>query len=167
MKKFIVVAVLVTVVGIGESFAQTQSVGQQANVNMTVQTAMVLTNVGGRVLNFGTRAQGATNITVDPITGGANTAPFALTLAPAGQVVNVSWTHVDMTNGGTTVTWAPSVSVNNVNVQGTSAVISSGGTVTADGSGNAWMWVGGTIASIPGSAPAGAYNGSVTLTVSY
>lgn len=168
MKNFLVIAVLFT--AFAAVNAQTQSATQSANVNLSVQTALTLTNV--RALTFGNQVQGATAVTIDPVTGGASTAYFTLTGAPAGQLLTVSWTSsADLsytsTTGTTNIAWTPGVAVNNSTSQTGASTITSGGTFNADGTGHLWIWVGGTIASIPLAAPAGAYQGAITLTVQY
>jgi Domain of unknown function (DUF4402) len=166
MKKIIIIGVLFTAIGANYAFAQTQSVNQSANVNLTVQTALSLTNV--RALNFGTQVQGASAVTVDPVTGGTNTAYFTLTGAPASQVLTISWTSTaNLTYSTTNISWTPSVAANSTATQSTASTLSSGGTAAADGTGHLYLWVGGTTAPIPSNAPAGTYQGTVTLTVQY
>lgn len=166
MKRSLFVALLFVVFAVGGASAQTQSTSQSANVDLTVQSAMTLTNVSP--LNFGTQVQGATNVTVSPVTGGSNTASFTLTGAPANQTLQISWTaSANLTFGATNIAWTPTVAVNNTSTQSGATAISSGGTEDADASGDLWLWVGGTISSIPSTAPAGAYTGTITLTVQY
>ncbi len=145
--------------------AQTQSVNQTVNVNLTVNASMQLSVT--RVLNFGSQVQGASSVTVDPVTGGANTGVATLTSAPASQVVTVAWTSTDITNGTNDITWTSSVAGNTTNTQGSATVLTSGNTVTVSSGGAYYFWVGGTIASIPLATPAGSYTGTLTLTVSY
>lgn len=166
MKKSLFVAMLLSALACGSAFAQSQSSNQTANVNLTVQSAMTLTNLSP--LNFGTQVQGATNVTVAPVTGGSNTASFTLTGAPANQTLQISWTaSANLTFGATNISWTPAVAVNNTSIQSGATVITSGATHDADASGDLWLWVGGTISSIPAAAPAGAYTGTITLTVQY
>lgn len=166
MNRIIALGVLFTAIATASSFAQSQSVNQSANVNLTVQTALSLTNV--RALNFGTQVQGASAVTVDPVTGGTNTAYFTLSGAPASQVLTVSWTSsADLTYTTTNISWNPSVAANSTTTQSTASTLASGGTSTADGTGHLYLWVGGTTAAIPSNAPAGTYQGTVTLTVQY
>lgn len=166
MIKSLFVVLLYSIIAWQAAFAQTQSNSQTATVNLTVQSAMTLTNVSP--LDFGSQVQGATNVTVDPVTGGSNTASFTLTGAPGNQTLQVSWTaSANLTFGATNVPWTPAVAVNNTSTQSGATTISSGGTKDADASGDLWLWVGGTISSIPAAAPAGAYTGTITLTVQY
>ena len=166
MKRIILIGMLFTAFAAIPLYAQTQSVNQSANVNLTVQTALSLTNV--RALSFGTQVQGASAVTVDPVTGGTNTAYFTLSGAPASQVLTVSWTSsADLTYSTTNISWTPSVAANSTTTQSTATTLASGGTSTADGTGHLYLWVGGTTAAIPSNAPAGTYQGTVTLTVQY
>ncbi len=168
MKKIFLFAFLfMTAIDEGELFAQTQSVSQSANVNLTVQTAMSLTNVRG--VNFGTQVQGSAGATVDPVNGGANAAYFTLSGAPANQSLTVSWTpSAILTNTTTNITWTPSVAVGNTTTQtGATVLASSGSTSPASSSGNLYIWVGGSTGAVPNNAPAGLYQGTVTLTVQY
>lgn len=167
MKKLIAILGLAVAFSTTESFAQTAT--QAANVILTVQSPMILTNVASTPLTFGTRLQGATSVTVDAITGGASCAPFTLTGAIGSHAVTVSWTSTPLSKtGAADITWTPIVAVNNVNNQtagGGAAEISNNGSVTTDGSGSAWLWVGGTISSIPTGQVVGTYNATVTLTI--
>ena len=168
MKNFLFITVVL--IAITAAHAQTQSATQSANVNLSVQTALTLTNV--RALSFGNQVQGATGVVVDPVTGGGSTAYFTLTGAPASQLLTVSWTaSTDLsftsTTGTTSIAWTPTVAVNNSTSQTGATTMTSGGTFNADGTGHLWIWVGGSIASIPLAAPAGTYQGSITLTVQY
>lgn len=163
MKKLLAIAVILTAFAASQSFAQ--GLQGSANVNLTV-------NAGGSVastspLSFGTQVQGASNVTVNPVTGGSSAAAFNLSSGTATHSYSITWTHLDLTLGGNTITWTPSVAVNTANTQSSATAISSGGSVTSDGSGNAYMWVGGTISSIPGNATPGSYSGSVTLSLAY
>ncbi len=163
---FLIVAVLLLFAVISPPVsAQTQSVNQTVNVNLTVTASMQLSVT--RVLNFGSQVQGASSITVDPVTGGASTGVATLTSAPASQVVTVAWTSTDITNGTNNITWTSSVAGNTTNAQGSATVLTSGNTVTVSSGGAYYFWVGGTIASIPLATPAGSYTGTLTLTVSY
>lgn len=166
MRRSFIVAVLFTAFVQSGAFAQTVAATQTAEVNLTVQPAMTLTNV--TPLDFGTQVRGATDVSVDPVSGGNNAAYFTLTGAPTSQSLQVSWTaSASLSFNGTNISWTPSVAVNDTSVQPQAATITSGSTKRASTSGALWIWVGGTIASIPIGAPAGVYSGDITLTVQY
>ncbi len=164
-KSLIIVVLFAAFTGSG-AFAQAKSTTQTADVTLTVQPAMTLTNV--TPLDFGTQVRGAAEVTVDPINGGNNAAYFTLTGAPASQSLQVSWTaSASLSFEGTNIPWTPAVAVNDTSIQSQATSITSGGTKRASTSGALWIWVGGTIASIPIGAQAGAYSGDITLTVQY
>lgn len=168
MKKLTFVVILVAGITAGNSFAQTSttSASQAANVNLIVQTAMTLTNVRG--LNFGTQVQGSAGITVSPVTSGTRAAYFTLDGAPPGQALTISWTaSPNLTFNSTNINWSPSVAADSTTTQGSSAVVTSGGSTPANSSGNLYIWVGGSTGSVPSNAPAGTYQGTITLTVQY
>lgn len=145
--------------------AQTQSVSQTVDVNLTVTAAMAL-NVT-QSLDFGSTFQGASNVTINPITGGSNAGFATLTSAPGSQSLTVSWTNTSLTNGSTTISWTPSVAGSATNTQTGATDLTNDGSVTASSSGSYYIWVGGTIPSVPSAASTGAYTGTLTLTVAY
>jgi len=163
MKKLLAIAVIITAFAASESFAQTGLSGS-ANVSMTVATGGTITAVQN--LLFGTQVQGATNVTI--AASSASAAAFTLTGANAGHSYTVTWSNTTLTQGGSNpISWTPSVIGGNTSAQGSAATILSNGTLQTDGSGEAWLWVGGLISSIPSSSPTGTYTGSVTLTLAY
>jgi len=163
MKKLLAIAVIITAFAASEAFAQT-GVSGTGTVSMTVATGGTVTAV--TPLAFGVQTQGATDISVAATSTSAGA--FTLTGGNATHAYTVTWTITSLSQGGSNpISWTPSVIGGNTNVQGSATSISSGSTVTSDAGGNAWLWVGGTIASIPSSAPTGSYSGQVTLSLAY
>jgi hypothetical protein len=160
MKKLIAIAVIITAFAASKSFAQLQGT---ASVTMTLAAGGTVAS--STALNFGTQVQGATNVTV--AASSANAAAFTLTGGSASHAYTVTWSTVPLTQGATTIPFTPSVIGGSTNAQGSASSITSGSTVSSDATGSAWLWVGGTIASIPSSAPTGSYSGTVTLSLAY
>lgn len=162
MKNIFAIAVILMAFAAGESYAQSQS----ATVNLVVNSAISI--VKNRDMNFGTLSQGITTTSISPITGGASAAAFTVTAA-ASTLLNVTFATTDLTDGGGhTITFAGAGTLSglNANTQASSASVSSGGTVTTNGSGNYYFWAGGTATLSPTQA-ANAYSGTFTLTLSY
>jgi hypothetical protein len=134
-------------------------------------------SVTGEV-NFGTIVAGttpgalvATSATVGTASG--NIAEITLT-GNGAQTIHVTYDATDnlTKSGATNITFTPSVyGSSSSSSQSTSTSVSSGGTVILSGSsgsaGNYYIWVGGSLSSLPAAQTPGSYSGTWTISVSY
>ena len=123
--------------------------------------------------DFGQLPVGAGTVTLNPQDGstnagaGATAAGEAQIQGSAGSEVQVSFTSTDLTYGGNSLTFTPSVHAADAQAgQGAAPQFSSGNTVTLNGSGDYYFFVGGDL-EVNGGATTGTYSGTVTLTASY
>ncbi len=167
MKRFLGVAAIVATMVASPAFAGNTTTAT-ASVNLTINSAVTVNTVRAAI-NLGSIYQGTTSAAVDPATGGANAAAFSLA-GPNSLPVTFSWpSSINITNGTTTATFAAGVAGNTANTQTGATSLTSGGpavTTAASGSPVYYFWAGGT-ATIPSNATAGAYSGSVTITITY
>ncbi len=163
MKKLLAIAVLITAFAASESFAQSGNAA--AAVTITVTATVTVTNIRG--LTFGTHVQDSTAATVNANSGGTNAAYFTLQTS-ANHLSTVTYSSTAMTYTTGTINWTPSlVGSSSVANQISAASVSSGSTVTTNGSGYFYFWVGGTTDPITNTLPAGGYSGTFTLNVAY
>ncbi len=167
MKKLIAIVALVTGLATGNAFAA-GTVTATATVDLTILSAFSV-NIVTSTISLGTIYQGTTTASVDPINGGASAAAFSLD-GPNSTPVTFSWpSSITLSNGTDNGTFAANVTGNIANTQTSSTSLTNGGpAVNTAGSGTTvyYFWVGGT-ATVPAAASAGAYTGSVTVTVTY
>ena len=149
------------------SFAQnTASTG--VAINATVIQGLTLI-VSGGPLSLGTIVAGTTPAAIDPQ---KSSILFTVT-GNGGSAVKVSYSNVTM-NGpsGATLTFTPNVYGSSSSTgQGSSTGVSSGTTINLSGStgseGDYYLWLGGSLGTVPTGQTTGAYNGTFTMTVSY
>ena len=123
------------------------------------------TLIKSRDLNFGSVWQGMTTLTVNPVTGGNSAAFFTLT-TQANSSVSISFSSTDLTSGTNSISFSGLLSGNSSPDQNTSALISSGNSLTAGPSGDFYLWAGGT-ANLAPDQLIGVYTGSFTITIVY
>lgn len=163
MRKILALAVLITAFAASESFAQSGNAA--APVTITVTATVTVTNVRG--LTFGTHVQDSTAATVNANSGGNNAAYFTLQTS-ANHISTVTYSNLPMTYTTGTINWVPSLVGSSIAAnQASAASVSSGSTVTTNGSGYFYFWVGGTTDPITNTLPSGGYSGTFTLTVAY
>ena len=163
MKRFLAVALLFTAFMTSKSFAQSGSAS--ATVDLTVNAQVTVTNV--RPLNFPAHVQDSTTAAVNPNSGGTEAAYFILQTS-ANHSCSITYTSTAMTFSTGTINWTPSVVGASASSSQTSAPsVTSGGSITTNSTGYYYFWVGGTTDPITNTLPAGAYQGSFDLTVTY
>ena len=166
LKKTLVLAVIFFGVS-ATSFAQ-NSANTSVTINATVIQGLTLA-VSGGPLNFGTIVAGTTPAA---ISAQSSTVTFTVT-GNGGSSVTVTYSGVTL-NGpsGATLPFTPSVSGSaSSGGQGSSTSVSSGSTITLSGStgsaGNYYLWLGGSLGSIPSNQTPGSYSGTFTMSVNY
>jgi len=166
MKKHLLIAATLTALAGSEALAGTHILSASATVTLVVLPSYALTKVQN--LNFGTVAQGGSSVTI-LAQSSANAAYFTLAGAPHNQSITITWSATDLTKtGASNITWTPTVFAGSTGTQGSSSqILSSGNTSTTDGSGNLWIWVGGSTATIGGLQVPGTYGATFTLSVDY
>lgn len=140
-----------------------------APVTVAVQSTLALNETG--TTDFGTVSNNAGTLTIDPAAPatGTTTAMFTATGTP-GAHIGASWpSSVSLQTSDHTafMSFTPKLSSASASTdQATSAALTNGGTVTLNGSGNAYFWLGGNVTVANNQKPA-SYSGTLTLTVTY
>lgn len=140
-----------------------------APVTVAVQSTLALNETG--TTDFGTVNNNAGTLTVDPAAPatGTTTAMFTATGTP-GAHIGVSWPStvgLQPTDHTAVINFTPKMSSASASTdQATSAALSNGGTVVLNASGNAFLWMGGSVTVANNQKPA-SYSGTVTVTVTY
>jgi hypothetical protein len=143
--------------------AAQSSDSEVATVDATVIKSLSLTKLSSGSLTFGLSAQGTT----DQINYKAAMAAKYRAVGEVSTTVDVSFTTATLTNGGSSLTYTPTVAGNTVDNKNTATVLSSGVDITLHGTtGEHYLWVGGNLV-VPSSATLGAYTGTWTLTLAY
>ena len=142
------------------SFAQ---VPATADVLMDVHGSLWLTKV--RDLSLGYVFQGATNVQVDPITGGDQAAYFEFVTNP-DLSVNVSFSSSDLTDGTHSISFTGALAGSTSSNQKDASLLTSGRHIIASSDGNYYFWAGGS-AQLSDTQPFGVYQGSFTLSIAY
>ncbi|MGH7475056.1 MAG: DUF4402 domain-containing protein [Longimicrobiales bacterium] len=154
----LVMAVVLPVGAVAQSSAS-------ANASVTATIIKGLTLTKNNDLSFGTVAAntGANSVNAQ---SSANAAKFTAD-GEADTGITVSWTAPATLTDGTNTIAVTSIEVygQDADTQGASASLTSGGTVTLNGSGGYYFWVGGAINV--GAVPAGTYSGTFSMTVAY
>jgi len=161
----LLLAILATLMIQNASFAGGTTTAN-ASINLTVNSAVTVNTIRSAI-NLGTGFPGDTK-SVDPISGGTNTAAFSIS-GPNSWTITPTWSSsVTLTNGTDNVTFTPSVSGNTANTQGSSTLLTSGTSFTTAASGNPvyYLWVGGSV-TIPSNVSSGAYTGNIIITLTY
>lgn len=149
------------------SYAQ-NSASTNVTINATVIQGLTLA-VSGGPLNFGTIVAGTT---AAAISAQSSTVLFTVT-GNGGGSVTVTYSGVTLNGpGGATLAFTPSVSGSaSSGGQGSSTSVSSGSSITLSGStgsaGNYYLWLGGSLGSIPSNQTPGSYTGTFTMSVNY
>lgn len=145
----------------------TAAQAQSANINATAVVYQAMTVTGARALDFGNVFPGvAKSIAVAAATSGR----FDLT-GQASANVNLTFTlPTNLTSGANNLpigTWTGCTNATNTTTGCTTFTPSGSATASAfSGTGNLFVWVGGTVTPAANQA-AGTYNGTVTLTAAY
>ncbi len=164
MKRYISIALVLTAFWATNSFAQVSGTAT-ATVNLTVNAQVTVTTV--RDLNFPSHVQDSTAAAVNPNSDGTEAA-YLILQTSANHSCSVSYTNTPMTFTTGSISWTPSLVGATTSTNQTSATsVSSGSNVTTSGTGYYYFWVGGTTAPITNTLPAGAYQGTFDLTVTY
>ncbi len=164
MKKYLSIAFLLVAFWENSSFAQVSG-SASAAVNLTVNAQVTVTTV--RDLNFPSHVQDSTAAVVNPNNDGTEAAYFTLQTS-ANHSCTISYTSTPMTFATGSISWSPSVvGATSSSSQTSATAISSGSSVTTNATGYYYFWVGGTTAPITNTLPAGAYQGTFDLTVTY
>lgn len=167
MKKLMLVAAMVLGFA-GMSFAQGQTANAGALVKGNVVMAVGILESG--TLDFGNIAVNSTPTPINPNTA-AGVPLFTVTGAPSAQVYFTFGSSLSLTGPGTALTFTPNLVGSNVTGdQSGATTVNSGNTnlVHLDATnGNYFVWLGGSVATIPVGQTVGAYSGTFTLTVTY
>jgi spore coat protein U-like protein len=168
MKRLLLVAILLTALAASESYAQSAN----ANVNLTVNTALSVTKA--RDLTFGNQLAGAT-ATVSPTNGpNAGNAAYFEILGSTGTPVTVTVTpSPNLTDSHSdNIPWTATYSYNTTNAQASATDVSGTSPFTETTNislvvgFDLFVWVGGSVI-VPNTAVAGQYSGTVTVAVAY
>jgi len=138
-----------------------------ASANVTVQAKVIAAlsiTPTSATLDFGEVAQG-TQPAIAPASGIA----FTVAGEPnhAATLTYNSTATLNGPNGSTPLTFTANVIGNTTNSTSGAASLSSGTSITLSGSGNYYIWLGGSLGSILASQTTGQYSGALTITVSY
>ena len=167
MKKSMLVAAMVLGFA-GMSFAQGQTANTGALVKGDVVMAVGITESG--TLDFGNIAVNSTPTPINP-NSAAGVPLFTVTGAPSAQVYFTYGSSLSLTGAGTALTFTPNlVGTNVAGDQSGATTVNSGNTnlVPLDAvNGNYFVWLGGSVATIPVGQTVGTYQGTFTLTVTY
>jgi len=136
-----------------------------ASANVTVQAKVIAAlsiTPTSATLNFGDVAQG-TSPAIDAASGIA----FTVAGEPnhTATLTYNSTATLHQTTGSATLTFTANVIGNTTN--STSGAASFPSSITLNGSGNYYIWLGGNLGNIPATQTTGQYTGSYTITVSY
>lgn len=149
------------------SYAQ-NTANTSVPVTATVIQGLTLT-VSGGPLDFGNVLVGSTPSSISP----QSSSVLFTVSGNGGSTVSVSYSNVTL-NGpsGATLNFTPSVYGSSLSTgQSTSTDVASGTTVNLSGTtgsgGNYYLWLGGSLGSVPAGQTTGSYSGVFTMTVSY
>lgn len=141
-----------------------------ASANMTVSAtiikALTLTKVSAGNLDFGTVAAG----TSPSIAANGTSAIKFQANGQANTSITVTFAAATLTRGGgtETVTFTPSVTSFDSDVQASGVGVATGNTASLNATtGDRFFWVGGNLGAIPAGQVAGTYTGTWTLSVAY
>ena len=145
------------------TFAQS-SASANVTVNAKVIASLSITPTSA-TLDFGEVAQGTSPAAIAPASGIA----FTVAGEPnhAATLTYNATATLNGPNGSTPLTFTASVIGNTTNSTSGAASLSSGTSITLSGSGNYYIWLGGSLGSILASQTTGQYSGALTITVSY
>jgi len=160
-EKILTTLVLLCTIAATESFAQPSTT--TANVTIKINGAMTLTKL--RDMDMGFVMQGVMSISVDPITGGAQTAYFTFDAGPNASAT-VSFSSTNLTSGADNMPFTCSLAGGNSPNQNNASIVSSGDAVTTSSTGTYYFWAGGT-ADLSPTQPLGTYSGDFILSVAY
>ncbi|MFH0991045.1 MAG: hypothetical protein V1799_13635 [bacterium] len=143
------------------------STSASVTATATVLQALSIAASGGTfsdgVLDFGNQSLNTTT-TINPKTSAD---AILLTIAGAANAnIKIDYIKVDPTDGTISVPFTPDVRGHTVNNSAPSTALASGSIRAINGTGNYYIFVGGSI-TIPAGAPTAIYLGSFTLTVTY
>lgn len=162
MKKSLLLTLLFLFAAVPAALAQS-SASDDATVTANVLAALTVT--AEQNLDFGNIAQGD-NVVVDVTDGSAG--KFSVT---GESATNVTLTYNTLSNladgGGNTLPFSQDVQVNSTSDDPSGAsALTSGATQSLNGSGNLYVYLGGTVTA-DASQAAGSYSGTFTLTAEY
>jgi len=149
--------------------AQTLTSVATVNVSATVTASLAATN--GNNLNFPNVIQGGAASTILPSASGAGKVNI---VGANNQGITITATSLPSTLSGPSSStlgigsYQYCYSQNNTNTACTPTSIASAGTISGQalsGTGNAYLWIGATLAAPSASQTVGNYNGSMTITV--
>ncbi len=137
-----------------------------ASANVTVQAKVIAAlsiTPTSATLNFGDVAQGTS-----PVIAPASGIAFTVAGEP-NHAATLTYNATATLNGpsSSTLTFTANVIGNTTNSTLGAASLSSGTSITLSGSGNYYIWLGGSLGSILANQTTGQYSGALTITVSY
>lgn len=145
------------------SMAQS-SASANANVTATIQQGLSISLVAGTSIDFGTIT--ATSSTQNPSVTPDAGANFHVN-GQSSTPVTVTYSNVTLSDGGTnTMTFTPNVEYTSGSTYSSGTAIASGSTCTLSGTGDVYLWAGGSLA-VAASQAAGSYSGTFTVSVAY
>lgn len=161
----IAVAVMALVAVPALASAQNEATAQM-NVTANIIKALTLTKVSAGDLDFGTVAAG-TSPSIAPAS--ANAIKFQAN-GQANTAISVTFNTATLTRGGgtETVTFTPSVTSFDADVQASGTAVATSNTRTLHATtGDRFFWVGGNLGAIPAGQVGGTYTGTWTLSIAY
>lgn len=148
-------------ISLSQTFAQSAHV--TATVNLHLSGTVSLTKV--RDLNMGFVMQGVTSATIDPTTGGRQTAYFIFSGEPDLPIF-VSFSSSNLTSGADHITFTGALAGGTSSIQDDPSLIANGDPIITGSDGTYCFWAGGT-ATLSPTQPFGIYSGDFTLSIAY
>jgi hypothetical protein len=156
MMRMVLVAAVAALLAMPAGAQAQASASADLTVSVTVIQGLSLTKTSAGDLDFGVHPANTT-ASVVPASGASFQAA-----GEAGQPISVSFGTAAL--GG--LVFTPAVNAHDADNAAAASALSSGSSVTLNGSGNYYFWVGGSLPIPAGHGP-GAYTGTWTLSVAY
>jgi allantoicase len=155
-----ILTILLVMTTVSEAYAQSSD-SESATVSATVIASLSLAK--DQNLAFGDVTQNAAS-TVQVTDAGA--VKFTITGEPSKNITFTLTSPANLTNGGNNLTYADDVQYNTSDAPGTAIALTDGATIALNGSGNLYVYLGGTVTAGVGQVT-GAYSGTFTVQVDY
>lgn len=157
MKKLLAIAVIVTAFAASQSFAQTSA---NATVKMNVNTALGIAATNN-IMTLPNAVPGSR----DSLSYTDPNAAFFTVSGTANTTFSINWSSTSLTNGSWNLTPTFYIAGNDTTLSASATQITAGHSQPTNASGLYYFWTGAAV-NVPSNAAGGAYQGTVTLTIS-